>query len=462
MALWTSSDAQAATCGKSTRDWTANGVSIDTRTLQAGDLFVALKSARDGHDFVAQALEHGAAAALVDHHPDGVPADAPLLIVPDVLQALERLAIAARDRMRGRVIAVTGSVGKTSTKEMLRDMLSHQGRTHASVASYNNHWGVPLTLARMPADTEFAVIEIGMNHPGEISPLTKLACPHVAMVTTVGPAHLEAFGSVEKIALEKASIIDGLVPGGVAVFNGDIETAPVLADYAAQAGVAVKWFGEQAPDAQAVRIRVGTDVTKLDAFVLGQSLSAVVQSAGRHFALNALGALLAIDQAGGDSQRAAQDLAHWTPVQGRGARETIDLPKGQFFIIDDAYNSNPASLRASLSVLSVAQGKRRIAILGDMKELGPDEHTLHRDIATWDEIRNVDVIYTLGPLMKSLQDALPTAIRGAHFETLESAVASLPAEIQPQDMVLLKASLSMGMGQVVDALRQLRHSADKD
>src|SRR6056300_347859 len=462
MTLWSAQEAAFATGGWAVGDWAVTGVSIDTRTLQTGDLFVALKAARDGHDFVADALAAGAGAALVSRIPDGGDDTAPLLIVPDVQVALEDLGRAARARTKAKVIAVTGSVGKTSTKEMLRHMLGACGKTHASVASYNNHWGVPLTLARMPADTEFAVIEIGMNHPGEISPLTKLACPHVAMVTTVGPAHLEAFGSVEKIALEKASIIDGLVPGGVAVFNGDIETAPVLADYAAQAGVAVKWFGEQAPDAQAVRIRVGTDVTKLDAFVLGQSLSAVLQSAGRHFALNALGALLAIDQAGGDSQRAAQDLAHWTPVQGRGARETIDQPKGQFFIIDDAYNSNPASLRASLSVLSAAQGKRRIAILGDMKELGPDEHTLHRDIATWDEIRNVDVIYTLGPLMKSLQDALPTAIRGAHFDTLESAVASLPAEIQPQDMVLLKASLSMGMGQVVDALRHLRHSADKD
>ena len=462
MALWTSSEAQAATGGRATRDWTASGVSIDTRTLQSGDLFVALKSARDGHDFVAQALENGAAAALVDHHPDNVPDDASLLIVPDVLKALEQLAIAARDRIRGRVIAVTGSVGKTSTKEMLRDMLTQQGRTHASIASYNNHWGVPLTLARMPADTEYAVIEIGMNHPGEISPLTKLACPHVALVTTVGPAHLEAFGSVEKIALEKASIIDGLVPNGIAVFNGDIETAPVLADYAAHAGVTVKWFGEQAPDAQAVRIRVGADLTNLEAFVSGQSLSCVVKSSGRHFALNALGALLAIDQAGGDIRCAAQDLQNWTPVQGRGARETIDMPNGQFFIIDDAYNSNPASLRASLSVLSGAQGKRRIAVLGDMKELGSNERALHRDIAKWDDIGNIDVIHTLGPLMQSLHQALPDRIKGTHFDRVEALEAALPLEIQPQDVVLLKASFSMGMGRVVDALRQLRHSADKD
>src|SRR5210317_1613970 len=228
MALWTSSDAQAATGGQSTREWTAGGVSIDTRTLQPGDLFVALKSARDGHDFVAQALENGAAAALVDHRPDGVPDDAPLLTVPDVLQSLEQLAIAARTRMQGRVIAVTGSVGKTSTKEMLRDMLAQQGRIHASVASYNNHWGVPLTLARMPADTEFAVIEIGMNHPGEIAPLSRLARPDVAVVTTVAAVHLEAFDGVGQIAQAKAEIFEGLEPDGTAVLNADIGTAGIL------------------------------------------------------------------------------------------------------------------------------------------------------------------------------------------------------------------------------------------
>src|SRR5210317_1380650 len=261
MALWTSSDAQAATGGQSTREWTAGGVSIDTRTLQPGDLFVALKSARDGHDFVAQALENGAAAALVDHRPDGVPDDAPLLTVPDVLQSLEQLAIASRARMQGRVIAVTGSVGKTSTKEMLRDMLAQQGRTHASVASYNNHWGVPLTLARMPADTEFAVIEVGMNHPGEIAPLSQMARPHVAMVTTVAAAHLAAFDGIDQIAVEKASIIDGLEQGGVAVFNGDIPTKDVLARCAASAGVPVNWFGETADFARLSSIEVDGNTT---------------------------------------------------------------------------------------------------------------------------------------------------------------------------------------------------------
>ncbi len=213
MILWTAQDAAAATQGRLTADWQATGVSIDTRTLAPGDLFVALTDIRDGHDFVAQALQKGAAAALVSRIPDGLPADAPLLIVDDVLKALERLGAAARARARARVVAVTGSVGKTSTKEMLRTLLSGQGKVHAAEASYNNHWGVPLTLARLPADADFAVVEIGMNHPGEIEPLSRLAAPHVAMVTTVAPAHLEAFDSIEGIAHEKASIFRGLLPG---------------------------------------------------------------------------------------------------------------------------------------------------------------------------------------------------------------------------------------------------------
>ena len=223
MTLWTAREAAAATGGRSTCDWQATGVSIDTRTIQPGDLFVALKAARDGHDFVAQALENGAAAALVSRIPDGLDNSAPLLIVEDVQTGLEALGRAARARTQARVVAVTGSVGKTSTKEMLRDVLSRQGRTHAAEASYNNHWGVPLTLARMPAGTEFAVIEIGMNHPGEIAPLSRLARPHVAMITTVAPAHMEAFENLNGIAREKAAIFEGLEEGGACIFNGDLD-----------------------------------------------------------------------------------------------------------------------------------------------------------------------------------------------------------------------------------------------
>uniref|UniRef100_UPI004048E175 UDP-N-acetylmuramoyl-tripeptide--D-alanyl-D- alanine ligase n=1 Tax=Yoonia sp. TaxID=2212373 RepID=UPI004048E175 len=242
-ALWTSGDAVAATGGQPTADWSANGVSIDTRTIQAGDLFVALTDIRDGHDFVGQALEKGAAAALVTHRPDDVPADAPLLIVPDVLAALTSLGVASRKRTRAQVIGITGSVGKTSTKEMLRVVLGLQGKVHAAEASYNNHWGVPLTLARMPEDVDFAVIEIGMNHAGEIAPLAKMAHPHVVMITTVAAAHLEAFASVEDIAHEKAAIMQGLTSGGTAILNADIPTAAILSDTATKLGVRHIGFG---------------------------------------------------------------------------------------------------------------------------------------------------------------------------------------------------------------------------
>ena len=241
--LWTSADAVAATGGETTTAWTANGVSIDTRTLRPGDLFVALKDLRDGHDFVAQALAKGAAAALVSHRPADVAADAPLLIVPNVLHALERLGTFARARTRAKVVGVTGSVGKTSTKEMLRAILGGQGRVHAAEASYNNHWGVPLTLARMPQDADFAVIEIGMNHPGEIAPLSRMAQPHVAMITIVAPAHLEAFENVEGIAHEKAAILEGLVPGGRAILNADLPTTPILTAKASSVGASASLFG---------------------------------------------------------------------------------------------------------------------------------------------------------------------------------------------------------------------------
>ncbi len=247
--LWTAAGAVAATAGRSTRDWSATGVSIDTRSLMPGDLFVALKDIRDGHDFVAGALAKGASAALVSRIPPGLAADAPLLIVPDVLKALEALAIAARARTKAKLVAVTGSVGKTSTKEMLRAMLSGQGLTHAAEASYNNHWGVPLTLARMPSDADFAVIEIGMSGPGEIAPLARLARPNVALITTVAPAHLAAFGSLDGIAREKGAIFEGLGEGGTAVICTDLGTSPILEDLARRAGAVITGFGES-PAAQ--------------------------------------------------------------------------------------------------------------------------------------------------------------------------------------------------------------------
>ncbi|MEM9552156.1 MAG: Mur ligase family protein, partial [Pseudomonadota bacterium] len=295
MTLWTADQAAAATGGRSTTTWSANGVSIDTRTLQPGDLFVALRAARDGHDFVAHALQKGAAAALVDHVPSGLPPGAPLLVVDEVQAGLEALGRAARARTKARVVAVTGSVGKTSTKEMLAHVLGAQGRTHASVASYNNHWGVPLTLARMPADTQYAVIEIGMNHPGEIAPLARMARPHVAMVTTVAPAHLEAFEDISGIAREKASIVEGLLPHGVAVLNGDVDTAQILQQVARDHGAKVVTFGRgHRCHHRALSIEIHGGTTVAEARAWRTPVLFKVAAPGRHFAMNALGVIAVV------------------------------------------------------------------------------------------------------------------------------------------------------------------------
>lgn len=466
--LWTSADACAATGGTATRAFDITGVSIDTRTLQKGDLFVALKAARDGHDFVAQALEKGAAAALVTHVPDGVASDAPLLIVDDVLGGLERLGAAARARVSGQVVGVTGSVGKTSTKEMLRAILQGQGKVHAAEASYNNHWGVPLTLARMPQDTDFAVIEIGMNHPGEIAPLAKMARPNVAMITTVAAAHLEAFDNIEGIATEKAAIFEGLEAGGVAVINGDLPVTPILR--AAWTGTTLA-FGEQAGnDAQLTSVSLVDTVTVAQARVDGAEHLFRLSTSGRHFATNAVGCLAVVQALGADVTLAARDLALWAPPEGRGARETILLDPVEtdqtLELLDDAFNANPTSMVASLEVLAAAkvtdgtgrvpQG-RRIAFLGDMLELGPTEVADHAGLAKVPFVDSIDVIHCVGPLMQALYTALPSEKRGTWFDAAPSALTELHHLVDAGDVVLVKGSKGSKVSQLVDGIRKLGH-----
>ncbi|MDP3197833.1 UDP-N-acetylmuramoyl-tripeptide--D-alanyl-D-alanine ligase [Tabrizicola sp.] len=470
--LWTSSDAAQATGGQVTKAWAASGVSIDTRTLQPGDLFVALKDVRDGHEFVAQALEKGAAAALVSRVPEGVAPDAPLLLVPDVLKALEAMGAFARARTRARVVGVTGSVGKTSTKEMLRAILAGQGRTHAAEASYNNHWGVPLTLARMPQDADFAVIEIGMNHPGEIAPLARLARLDVAMVTTVAPAHLEAFDSVEGIAHEKASIFDGLVPGGVAVYNADIATAPILRAQAEAVRATPVAFGAvEGADYRLLSARIADEATVCQATRRGEPVLFKVSSPGRHFAVNALGALAVAEALGADPMIAAHDLGRWAPPPGRGQREriTLDIVEETFFdLIDDAFNANPASMAASLDVLIAARptdgigrvgGGRRIAILGDMLELGPTEGELHAAIARHPGLSEVHVIHCVGPRMKALHAALPRLQRGEWVETAAELAPRVRSLIDAGDILLVKGSKGIKVSLVVDVLRKMGQAA---
>jgi UDP-N-acetylmuramoyl-tripeptide--D-alanyl-D-alanine ligase len=355
--LWTAEAAAKATAGIATAGWAATGVSIDSRTLAPGDLFVALTAARDGHDFVADALSRGAAAAMVTHRPDGVAEDAPLLLVRDVLDGLTALGAAGRARSRARVAAITGSVGKTSAKEMLAAALAGQGRVHAAEASYNNHWGVPLTLARMPSETDFAVVEIGMNAPGEIAPLARLARPHLVLITAIGPAHLEAFADGQAgIAREKASIAEGLEPRGIAVLPADSDWRDMLAEAARAVDARIVTFGSAGDaDVRACAIRTGAGVCVIEATLDAAPLLFKVASPGRHMAGNALGVLAAARALGADPVQAALGLAGWVPPAGRGARLWIGLdpadPRIGFSLIDDAFNA---------------------AILGDMLELGAD------------------------------------------------------------------------------------------
>ncbi len=467
-ALWTSTEAVAATGGRSTARWAATGVSIDTRTIVPGDLFVALAAERDGHDFVVTAFARGAAAAVVSHVPDGLPQDAALLIVPDVQAALEGLARAARARTVAKVVGITGSAGKTSTKEMLRVILGGQGQTHASTASYNNHWGVPLTLARMPADTEFAVIEIGMNHPGEIAPLARMSALDVAVITTVGAAHLEAFDSVDGIAHEKAAIMDGLRPGGTAILNADVPTAAILLARARQLGVRILSFGRMTDaDYRLDQVTLAANATVVHASRHGDGVLFKIGAPGAHFAANGLAALAVADVLGCNPVIAACDLGNWSPPAGRGTRERIitdPVDESGFDLLDDAFNANPASMAASLDVLIATRPEdgigrigagRRIAVLGDMLELGPTEVALHAAIAKHPGLEGIATIHCVGPRMRALWDILPRRQRGEWHEASADFVSRARTLVDAGDVILVKGSKGSKVSLVVDALRKL-------
>ena len=474
--LWTAKDACEATGGRlhGADDWTASGVSIDTRTIEPGDLFVALKDQRDGHDFVANALEKGSAAALVSRVPDDVPDDAPLLIVDDVLDALAGLGRAARERTKAEVIAVTGSAGKTSTKEMLRHVLGKQGKCHAAEASYNNHWGVPLTLARMPPDADFAVIEIGMNAPGEIAPLSKLTRPHIAIVTTVAAAHLEAFESIKGIAHEKASIFVGLEPEGVALYNADVETARILGDAAREHAAQAIGFGAL-PGAplHAANVTLSEASSSVSGKFRGHPFLFKVGAPGRHFAMNALAVFGAATLAGADADIVACDLGQWSVPRGRGRRETLMLDPVENLsieLIDDAFNANPASVGAALWVTASIQPEdgvgrvgrgRRIVILGDMLELGKTEAQLHAGLADHPAMDQMDRVDCVGTRMRALYDALPEARRGVWVETAEELAAKAHTLVDAGDVVLIKGSKGSRVSIIVDALRKLGQSVDQ-
>jgi len=437
-----------------------NGISIDSRTLVKGDAFFAIEGEnRDGHDFVEGALKAGAGLAVLEREQRDRFPGAPLLIVPDVLEALRDLARAARARMSAKVIAVTGSVGKTSTKEALRLALSAEGETHASIASYNNHWGVPLSLARCPAGAKYAVFEIGMNHAGEITPLTQLVRPHVGIITGIEPVHLEYFGSLEKIADAKAEIFSGVEPGGAVVLNRDNAQYERLATAARAAHIErVVSFGEHAAaDARLVQFSLQADGSTVEARILGQTVTYKVGAPGRHLVLNSLAVLAAVSLVGADLALAALALNNLKPASGRGARTMLSVPGGTALLIDESYNANPASMRAAIALLGgapVGKRGRRIAVLGDMLELGPAGAELHRALADTIEAAEIDLVFCSGPLMRALWEALPSRARGGYAETAAGLESTVLAAIQAGDAVMVKGSLGSRMGPIVRALER--------
>ena len=449
--LWTAGELIEATGGTLSQPFDANGLSIDTRTLATGDLFVALLGeGRDGHAFVADALAKGAAGALV--HDDVSPSE-PVLRVDDTLAGLARLGGFARTRFGkngGLAVAVTGSVGKTTTKEMLRAALSAFGETHAAVASYNNHWGLPLTLARTPRDAKFCIAEIGMNHAGEIAPLARLARPHVAVITTIAKAHIGHLGTIEAIADEKASIMRGLVTGGIAVLPADSPQLTRLRDAAGDA-VVLTFGTDPAADVRLVHREADADGSLIQIDIVGHRTSLRLNAPGQHMAMNAVATLAAVAALGLDPAKAIGALQAFTPLAGRGARRDLLLPSGSVLLLDESYNGNGASMRAALDVLRLQPARRRIAVFGDMLELGADGSAEHAGLAEA-VIGSVDCLFTCGPLMRTLFDVIPEAMRGAHAADSTALAPIVAAAMAPGDAILVKGSLGSNMKRVIEAI----------
>jgi UDP-N-acetylmuramoyl-tripeptide--D-alanyl-D-alanine ligase len=462
-ALWTI-DAMASAMGAERQEplpASVSGLSIDSRSIAPGEAFFAIHGDhRDGHEFVAAALAAKAAVAVVaaDRRAQ-FESGAPLLVVPDVLAGLRDLAAAARARVHGKVIGVTGSVGKTGTKEALRLALSKDGETHASVASYNNHWGVPLSLARCPSSARYAVLEMGMNHAGEIAPLSRLVRPDVAIITTIAPVHLEFFGSLAKIADAKAEIFVGVPSRGAAVINRDIAQFAQLQRRARDAGIArVISFGENAKaDARLIKCALQPRCSTVEAEILGTRFSYKIGAPGKHIVINSLAVLAAAELVGADLALAALALAELEPVAGRGAPIAIELPAGQALVLDESYNANPASVEAALAVLGgspIGPQGRRIAVLGDMLELGADGPALHRALAKSVIANAVDLVFCCGPLMRALWEALPASRRGGYAEDSAALEAQVLPAIRAGDVVMVKGSLGSRMAPIVKALQR--------
>lgn len=461
MTLWTSKEIEQATGGKATAAFDASGLSIDTRTLKKGDVYVALKGeALDGHDFVAAAFKAGAVAAIVRKGFAG--AGGALVHVDDTMKALENLGIASRARSKAKIIAVTGSAGKTGTKELLAIAFGALGKTHASKKSFNNHWGVPLSLATMPRDTDYGVFELGMNHMGELSVLTRQVRPHAAMITTIEMVHSEFFKNVEEIADAKAEIFQGMGREGIAVLNIDNPHFARLKAHAEKQGLGkILSFGEdEEAQSRLVDCSLHADSSKVTVDVLGERVKYKLNIPGKHIAMNSLGALTIVKALGGNLNAAVEALRNSEPVEGRGNRIKVTIAEGKppLVVIDESYNANPASMQAAFQVFAMvepAAGGRRIAVLGDMLELGRDGPQLHASLANPLLKAKADLVFCCGAQMDAMYQILPPDWRGAHTKDSQELAKIVAAAVRPGDVILVKGSKGSKMPYVLQALQAL-------
>jgi len=467
--MWTGNEIAEATGGKiqgNIQD--ISSVSIDSRNLQAGSLFVALKGERvDGHDYVKDALVNGAAAVLVNRIPEGINKNAPLIVVKDTYKALVYLAIAARRRSQGKIIAVTGSVGKTSTKEAIRLAIATAGSVYATHGNLNNHIGLPLSLANLPADTNFGVFELGMNHAGEISYLTKILQPDIAVITNVGAAHLEFFSSVEDIADAKAEIMEGLGRNGTIILNRDNDFYEQLLDKAEEKGIEnILTFGEHfEADCRLASYTLQNFGSQVEAVIKGMPITYHIGTIGYHWATTSLAALATITAAGVDLADAAAALSNFHEPEGRGRIRIINLPQGKITLIDDCYNASPNSMNAALAKLAELHSNtkstgRKIAVLGDMLELGNSSPDLHKALLAPLQNHAIDKLYAVGPHMKYLYDITPAKMQSAYTADAASITGNLTKELQPDDIVLIKGSHGSRMDIVRDAITNKKELAD--
>lgn len=458
--LWNAQDITKATGGQCAGTWQASDVSIDSRTVKQGDLFVALKGPQfDGHDFLKAAIEKGASGILVSRMVDGV-AQEKCVVVPDVFEALIKLGRAGRARTQAKTMAVTGSAGKTGCKEALRQVLNEQAETFANEGSFNNHWGVPLSLSRLPPSAQYGVFEIGMNHVGELGPLSRQVQPHFALITNIAAVHIGNFANLDEIAGAKAEIFEGVLPDGHAILNADNPYFDFLDARARKQGIKnIHGFGQaKSLAAQLLNFTLGPDSSTVQANILGRTLSYTVGAPGEHWVINSLAVLLTAALAGADVKRAADTLSALSLAQGRGVPERIERANGYFTLIDESYNASPVATDMAIKVLgrkNVEQDGRRILALGDMRELGEHGRDLHVGLVSSIIGADISRVYCCGELMKHLFDALPPEKRGEWRFSAAELAPVVAAAVQTHDIITIKGSKSMAMYKVVDALRAL-------